>query len=125
MQSSRRRLFVLIADDNQDLAEGLAILLSLDGFDVQTVHDGREVLEAALARKPDAFLLDIGLPGMDGFEVAAQLRSDRRFGESLLIAISAYDEVMFEDRPPNADFDHHIAKPFNSQTILSLLAHLR
>lgn len=125
MPSCGRRLFVLIADDNHDLATGLSILLAHDGFDVEAVHDGREVLKAALERTPDAFLLDIGLPGLNGFEIAAQVRSDPRFKESLLIAISAYDEDLFEDGSPSADFDHHLAKPFDSETILSLLAPLR
>lgn len=120
-----QRPFILIADDNRDLARGLSILLSLDGFDVEIVHDGREVLKAALARKPAAFLLDIGLPGLSGIEVAAQIRAYPQFDDSLVIAISAYDEIMFQDAPPRPEFDHHLAKPVNAETIFSLLDRLR
>jgi CheY-like chemotaxis protein len=125
MQGDGRRVFVLIADDNRALAKGLSILLTHGGFDVEIVHDGTEVLRAALARKPDVLLLDIGLPGMDGFEVADQLRNDQQFREILIIAISAYSPDMLENRSDRVAFDHRLVKPVNFERILSLLAPLR
>jgi Response regulator receiver domain len=76
-----RRLFIFIADDNRDLAWSLSVLFRLAGFDVETVHDGHEVLRAVRARRPDAVLLDIGLPGMNGFQVA-----ERRLSQCVKIA---------------------------------------
>jgi CheY-like chemotaxis protein len=122
MQVPERRLLILIADDNRDLAKGLSILLTLRGFDVEIIHDGREVLKTARARRPDAFLLDISLPGIDGCQVAAQIRADEQFNDSLLIAISAYDEFLLDDSAPLAAFDHHFAKPVDFKAVLTLLA---
>ena len=119
-----RRLFILIADDNRDLAKSLSMLLKLVGFDVETVHDGRDALKAALARRPDAVLLDIGLPGLDGFQVAEQMRSDPMLKDIFIIAISGYDKSMFQGRARRAGFDHQLVKPVEFNTILSLLARL-
>ncbi len=119
-----RRLFILIADDNRDLAWTLALLLRLAGFDVETVHDGREVLRAVRARRPDFLLLDIGLPGMDGFQVAEQIRGDPAFKNVFIIAISGYSPDMFPGRSTRAGFDHHLVKPVDFQTLISLLARL-
>jgi CheY-like chemotaxis protein len=119
-----RRLFILIADDNRDLAWTLALLLRLAGFDVETVHDGREVLRAVRARRPDFLLLDIGLPGMDGFQVAEQIRGEPALKRIFIIAISGYAADMFPGRSMRAGFDHHLVKPVDFQTLISLLARL-
>jgi CheY-like chemotaxis protein len=124
MQHLDGRRLILIADDNRDLAKGLSILLRLRGFEVETVHDGRDVLRAAVNRRPDAFLLDIGLPGMDGLEVAARIRSDEQFKDCLLISISAYDEALFDDPRGWRDFDLHLAKPVDLETIVAMLSSL-
>jgi CheY-like chemotaxis protein len=123
MDLDRQSPFVLIADDNRDLAKGLAILLKLAGFDVEIVRDGRDALQAALARRPDAILLDVGLPGMDGFQVGAQIRSDQRLKDIFVIGISAYDDVFLDQSRPKV-FDCHLAKPFTFETVRSLLARL-
>jgi DNA-binding response OmpR family regulator len=75
MRALPRKRFVLVADDNRDLAWGLTLLLKLTGFDVKTVHDGREAVAALAERLPDIALLDIGLPGLSGFEVAERIRA--------------------------------------------------
>jgi CheY-like chemotaxis protein len=119
-----RGLFILIADDNRDLATSLAFLLRLAGFEVEAVHDGREALRVARARRPDAVLLDIGLPGIDGFRVAQQMRTDPVLKNVLIIAISGYDPSVFPGRARRAGFDHHLVKPVEFQAITSLLARL-
>jgi CheY-like chemotaxis protein len=124
MELLRRRLFILIADDNRDLAWTFALLLRLGGFEVETVHDGREVLRAVTARRPDFLLLDIGLPGMDGSEVAEQIRGEPAFKNIVIIAISAYGPDMFQGRSTRAGFDHHLVKPVDFQTLISLLARM-
>ena len=117
-----RRRFVLIADDHRDLAKTLAVLLKLAGFDAETVHDGRDALKAARAHRPDALLLDISLPGMDGVRVTEQMRSDPLLTNVLIIATSAYDPDMFRGHARRAGFDHRLVKPVAFPTILSLLA---
>jgi CheY-like chemotaxis protein len=119
-----RRHFILIADDNRDLVRGLSLLLNLAGFEVETVHDGLAALRAARARKPDVVILDIGLPGMDGFQVAEHMRADQALKNIPIIAISGYDNDMFLGRSGRAGFDHHLVKPVDFQTITSLLARL-
>jgi CheY-like chemotaxis protein len=85
-----RQRFILIAEDNRDLAMSLSILLKLVGFEVETVHDGRDAVTVARTRKPDVLLLDIGLPGMDGYQVAAAFRSDAKLKDTFIIANSGY-----------------------------------
>ena len=94
MDFSQRR-FILIADDNRDLAISLSILLKLFGFEVDTVHNGRDAVTAANNRRPDVLLLDIGLPGLDGYQVARHFRSDGRLKDVFIIAISGYSPDMF------------------------------
>ena len=90
-----RQRFILIAEDNRDLAMSLSILLKLVGFEVETVHDGRDAVTVARTRKPDVLLLDIGLPGMDGYQVAAAFRSDAKLKDTFIIANSGYSPGMF------------------------------
>jgi CheY-like chemotaxis protein len=85
-----RQRFILIAEDNRDLAMSLSNLLKLVGFEVETVHDGRDAVTVARTRKPDVLLLDIGLPGMDGYQVAAAFRSDAKLKDTFIIANSGY-----------------------------------
>jgi two-component system CheB/CheR fusion protein len=82
-------------------------------------------LKAAFARRPDALLLDIGLPGMDGFEVAKQIRSYEQFKKVLIIALSAYSRESFLDRSWQACIDHYLVKPAEFGIIRTLLEQLR
>lgn len=116
-----RRLFILIADDNQDLATTFSILFKLLGFDVEAVHDGRDALTAALNRRPDVLLLDVGLPGWDGYQVARRFRSDDALKDVLIIAVSGYTPDMFLARSTPGDFDHYLVKPVEFGTLLPLL----
>ena len=117
-----QRRFVLIADDNIDLATTLSILLKLVGFEVDTVHNGRDALTAAKNRRPDVLLLDIGLPGLDGFQVARLFRSDDQLKTVCIIAISGYSPDMFLQHYTPGDFDHHFTKPVDFKTLLPLLS---
>jgi CheY-like chemotaxis protein len=116
-----RKRHILIAEDNRVLAMGMSILLTHAGFDVETVHDGREALRVAKARRPDAVLLDIGLPGLDGFQVAEAMRKEPDLQSVLIVAVSGYDQAMFPERSKQASFDHQLVKPVDFQTISALL----
>ncbi len=112
---------VLIVDDNADSAESLALLLSMRGHEVRTAHDGPAALEAAEAFRPQAVLLDIGLPGMDGYEVARRLR-DRPGAEGvLLVALTGYGQEDDRRRAAEAGFDAHLVKPAEPAAVHRLL----
>jgi CheY-like chemotaxis protein len=116
------RRSVLIADDNIDLATTLSMLLKLVGFDVETVHNGRDAVTAARNRRPDVLLLDIGLPGLDGYQVARLFRGDDLLKTVFIIAISGYSHDMFLQHYTPGDFDHHITKPVDFKTLLPLIS---
>ena len=112
---------VLIVDDNADTARLTGRLLRSFGFDVQVTHDGRAAVEAARDHRPEAVLLDIGLPGMSGYEVARQLRREECCSQSLIIAVSGYGDSPSRERGRDAGFNHHLAKPVDIDAILDLL----
>jgi two-component system, sensor histidine kinase len=116
-----QRKLILIADDNIDLASTLLILLQLVGFEVETVHNGRDAVTAGQNRRPDVLLLDIGLPGLDGYQVARQFRSDDRLRSVFIIAISGYSQDMFPSRYRPGDFDHYFTKPVHFNTLLPVI----
>jgi DNA-binding response OmpR family regulator len=116
-----RQRFILIADDNHDVAVTLSLLLKLIGFDVDTVHNGKDAVTAARTRRPDILLLDIGLPGLNGYEVAGQFRSDGKLKDVFIIAISAYSPDMFRGPYDQSIFDHYLVKPVDLKTLLPLL----
>ncbi len=102
---------VLVVDDNVDAAESLATLLQLSGHEVRAVYDGPGALAAARAFRPGAVVLDVGLPGMDGYEVARRLRREPGGAEMLLIALTGYGQDDDRRRSEQAGFDHHLVKP--------------
>jgi CheY-like chemotaxis protein len=112
---------VLVVDDNEDAAMGLARLLEFSGHEVRQAHTGPAALEEAPAFKPDAILLDIGLPDLDGYEVAKRLRQDAELRDVTLIAISGYCQPADRRRSREAGFDHHLAKPTDHRRLLKLL----
>ncbi|MEJ7687071.1 MAG: ATP-binding protein [Variovorax sp.] len=114
-------LKVLVVDDNADAAEALATALAITGHSTHMVHDGREVLEAARGFRPDAVLLDIGLPGLNGYEVAEQLRADAGLGKVVMIAITGWGSDTDRGRAKEAGFDHHLTKPVDFATLEALL----
>jgi PAS domain S-box-containing protein len=112
---------VLVADDNRDGAESLALLLRLEGHDVCIVHDGAAALDAIEEMRPDVALLDIGMPGLNGYEVAERVRQTAPRHSILLVAITGWGQDSDKSCAHEAGFDHHFTKPIEPEWILSLL----
>jgi len=117
---------VLVVDDNVSSAQSLALVLKLEGYDVQVAHDGAVVLEAARRFRPEVVLMDIGLPGMDGYQLARRLRQEQDLGAgiALLVAVTGYAEDEARRRSHEAGFDHHLVKPIDPDALLALLSSL-
>ncbi len=111
---------VLVVDDNEDSARGMVRLLRMLGHDVATALDGPSAITAALQHRPEFVLLDIGLPGMDGYEVAERLRAEG-FTSATIIAVSGYGEEAARRRSRAAGFDHHLVKPVEVDTLVALM----
>jgi CheY-like chemotaxis protein len=113
---------VLVVDDNVDAAEMLELLLGAAGHDVRTAYDGPTALEAALDYRPNVVLLDIGLPGLDGFEVAKRLRQEPVLQGVMLVAMTGYGQESDHQHSLDAGFDHHLVKPVDFGKVQNLLA---
>jgi PAS domain S-box-containing protein len=122
--SSGAALKLLLADDNRDAAETCAMLLESEGHQVYQAHDGQQALELAERYRPDALLLDIGMPDMNGYELAQQIRSAEWGKQMLLIAVTGWGQADDKRRAREAGFDHHLVKPIDIQQLHSLLAAL-
>ena len=118
-------LRVVVVDDNVDGAESLAALIGLLGHQTVVAHTGPAGLEAARTARPDLVLLDIGLPGMDGYEVARRLRADPATCGLVLAAVSGYGREQDTARARDAGFDHHFVKPLELAALQSLLRTVR
>jgi DNA-binding response OmpR family regulator len=112
---------VLIVDDNTDSADSLALLLSMTGHHVRTAYDGRGALRHAVDFKPAAVLLDIGLPDMNGYDVARCLRDTPGLENILVIAITGYGHDCDRICSAMAGIDHHLVKPVDPDALLALL----
>ena len=117
-------LCVLVVDDNHDVAESTAVLLRLAGCEVHLAHDGEEALRLVPRVRPDAVLLDIGLPRMNGYEVAERIRSDPENRSILIVAVSGYGQQEHRLRSKQAGFDQHVVKPIDPTALAGLLAAL-
>jgi signal transduction histidine kinase/DNA-binding response OmpR family regulator len=115
---------ILVVDDNVDGANSLAKLLGMSGHDVQVAYDGPTAINAATTHLPDLILLDIGLPGMDGYEVAKQLRQQSGMQNVPLVAVSGYAREEDRARSRQAGFNHHLVKPLDPHTLPALFASL-
>jgi len=113
--------YVLVVDDNASSADSLSSLLEAYGYQVEAAYDGKTALDRVKERTPDAVLLDIGMPQMDGYEVARRLREDPRLARMRLIAISGYGQEEDRQRSREAGFDHHLVKPVDIDVLLELL----
>jgi len=120
IESSARR--ILVVDDNGDAADSLAMLLRLMGNDVRTAPDGPAALEAARAYRPDVVLLDLGLPGMSGYEVCRRLREGHFANGPLVVALTGYGQDEDRRRTREAGFDRHLVKPVNPDELRGVLA---
>ena len=114
---------VLLIEDNVDARDALRVLLELDGYDVEAAGDGPEGLEIARAKAPAVALIDIGLPGMDGYEVARRLRA-LAGPRSFLVALTGYSDPDDRRRAEEAGFDAHVVKPVDPDELIRLLARL-
>jgi CheY-like chemotaxis protein len=113
-----------VVDDNVDGAETLAMLLMMSGHTVETVHTGPEALKAAQTFQPDVMFLDIGLPGLSGYEVAQQLRSDSNIKGLILVALTGWGSEEDRRRARTAGFDYHLTKPVEIEKLQRLLSEI-
>jgi PAS domain S-box-containing protein len=111
---------ILVVDDDRDTAESLALLLSLGGLDVRTAYDGTTALETARTFRPQVVLLDLGLPQMDGFEVASRLREQKEH-PMVFFALTGYGQSADRRRSRDAGFDHHLVKPIEYDELKRLI----
>ena len=124
LRKPRRMTRVLVVDDNEDAAESLGALLRMMGADVQVALDGWTALEIFDAFQPAAVFLDLGMPDMDGFEVAHQIRSRPNRKDTVLIALTGWSQERDKRRTAEAGFDRHLAKPADLETLQSVLTSL-
>jgi CheY-like chemotaxis protein len=115
-------LRVMVVDDDLDTVTIFALLVQESGHDVRTEYEGSAVVEAALDYRPDVVLLDIDLPGLNGFEVATRLREQPALQKVVLIAMTGYGGVSDRRRFQEAGFDHHLVKPCDIGKMLKILS---
>ena len=113
---------VLVVDDNVDAAHALSLLLETQGFSVAVAHDGGDALKRADEVQPHIVLMDLGLPVLDGYQVASQLRARPNGSAVTLVAVSGYGPDQNPERASEAGFDHHLVKPIDCVALLALLA---
>lgn len=124
MNRSNAESRILVVDDNQDAADMLAALLEVSGYLTRAVFDGPDALAQAATFQPDAALVDIGLPGMDGYEVARRLRALPELARLRLVAVTGYGQDSDRLRSLEAGFDEHLVKPVDVEQVQAVLARL-
>jgi CheY-like chemotaxis protein len=112
---------ILVADDNADSAESLAMLLELQGYEVRIVSDGLEAVRVASEFTPDAILLDIGMPVLDGYGAARRIREQPFAKDVLIIAQTGWGQERDRQRSEEGGFDAHLTKPLNLAVLMKLL----
>jgi CheY-like chemotaxis protein len=117
-----RSLRVLVVDDHADTADSLEMLMQALGHEVRKAYDGSAVIETALAYRPHVMLLDIGLPGLDGYQLAAQVRAHPALQDVVLVALTGYGDESARQRSLEAGFDHHLTKPGDLKKLKQVLA---
>jgi CheY-like chemotaxis protein len=118
MTSSAR---ILVVDDNVDAAETLTTFLDMIGLEARSVHDGNAAVQAALSFAPDLVLLDIGLPGMSGYDVARAMRQQPQLAGVKLVALTGWGAEDDRRRAKDAGFDHHLTKPVDLSVLEEML----
>jgi two-component system, chemotaxis family, CheB/CheR fusion protein len=114
------RCRILVVDDEEDSAAMLATILSIEGHESRAVYDGPSALEVARTFRPEVVLLDLGLPDMDGYEIARRLREEHDHDQLLIVALTGYQKD--QERLESAGFDHHLLKPLDRQALAQWLA---
>jgi CheY-like chemotaxis protein len=112
---------VLVADDNRDGADIMALLLQQYGYDVSVAHSGPDALATAARNKPEIVILDIGMPGMSGYEVAQRIRAEPWGKRTLLIALTGWGQEEDKRKAFDAGFDHHLIKPIDPDALEALM----
>jgi CheY-like chemotaxis protein len=118
-----RGLRILVVDDNRDNVMTLAFLLESAGHEVRTAYDGGAALEAVAGWRPQIALLDIGLPGVDGYELAHRLREDWNLRDVLIVAMTGYGQDEDRQRAWQSGFNAHLVKPIDLEQLRTLLDH--
>jgi PAS domain S-box-containing protein len=121
----KRPVKILIVDDNVDAADSIALLLTMDGFEAHSVHGAMAALDTVGSFKPDVVLLDIGLPVMDGYELAQRLRAHIPVGQMRIVALSGYGQQADRDKASLAGFDDYLVKPVEPKLLSEFLRGLR
>ncbi len=119
--ATRHAVRVLVVDDNRDAADSLQTLLQLEGYAVDVAYDGEQALAAFEASWPQLIVMDLGMPGMDGYEAARRIRQQARGRDVLMIALTGWGQGEARLRTEQAGFDHHLTKPVDSAAIAALL----
>jgi CheY-like chemotaxis protein len=123
-QAARVKRRILVVDDNQDSAHSLALLLKLAGHEAHIANDGVEAVEAAAKFQPDAILLDIGLPKLNGYEAARRIREQRGEKGLVIVALTGWGQEEDRRRSKEAGFDAHMVKPVDHDALAKLLEEL-
>jgi signal transduction histidine kinase/DNA-binding response OmpR family regulator len=118
-------LRVLVVDDNRDVADSTASIMRMNGCDVHVVYDGRSAIESVRTLRPDAVLLDIGLPAIDGYLVAEHIRAQPENGATMIVAVSGYGQEQDRLRSKSVGFDYHVVKPIDPAVLAGLVGSLR
>ena len=115
---------VLVVDDNIDAAESIAMILQIAGYEVRCVYDGPTVLQTVTAYRPDVVVLDIGLAGISGYDIARQIREEPDLKRTVLVAMTGYGQEEDRRRSREAGFDYHLTKPVDPEVLQSFVARL-
>jgi CheY-like chemotaxis protein len=113
---------VLIADDNADARDSLAALLEIAGHKVHAAPDGEQALALAAQHRPDVAILDIGMPLLNGYDVAARIRASEWGRRMRLIALTGWGQAADQERARQVGFDHHVTKPLDVERLQGLIA---
>jgi len=119
------KLRILIAEDNQDSADSLKMLLEALGFEAQISNDGESAVRTAAQWQPDAILMDIGLPGLNGYDATRRIRATRNGKKVMIIALTGWGQESDRQRSVEAGIDHHLVKPLDLARLQRLLETLR
>jgi signal transduction histidine kinase/ActR/RegA family two-component response regulator len=112
---------VVVADDNRDAADSLKLLLELSGYDTFVAYNGQQALDFGARERPSAFILDVGMPDMTGYEVARRIRQQAWGRSALLVAVTGWGQDDDKERAKAAGFDHHFTKPVNPEAVEQVL----